>query len=161
MAPERVAAVAATGQREWSPNQVLDQLTDRASKLLKAPIALITLVDEATDLIKSQVGMPDQIAGKHRIDDEPTFCQLTVAQREPVVINDALAVPTLRLFPSVASGGVRAHMGVPLEVDGQMIGNCCVIDYKPRQWTEAEVAELRQIAQEALSEIVAGSPAKK
>jgi GAF domain-containing protein len=151
--PERLKAVHETKIYKTKPEAVFDALTKRASELLNAPLVLITLVDEHSDYVKSQVGLEKRYADKQEIPYGPSFCQLTVAQKEPVIIRDVSKFPTLRLFPSVAFRHVRAHLGVPLVLDGHAIGNCCVIDYQPHDWTEADVANLQAIADEAMAEI--------
>lgn len=130
-------------------DSVLQELSVKASALLHTPIALISLVDSQYDVLGGQVGLPTQYASTMQVDDQPSFCELTVAAGEPVVVNDALQVPTLRLFPSVANGGARAHLGIPLFVNNQPIGNCCVIDFEPREWSDADVAALKVLADEA------------
>ena len=151
--PERLKAVRASSIYHTKPEAAFDELTQRASKLLRAPMVLITLVDEYGDYVKSQVGLEDRYASKQEIDIGPSFCQLTIAQKEPVVIPDTSKFPTLRLFPSVAFHHVRAHLGIPLVVDGHAIGNCCVIDYQAHDWTPEDVANLTIIANQALAQI--------
>ena len=149
----RLEAVHQSSALDTPPEAAFDELTREASRLLDAPIALLTLVDEYRDFVKSHVGLPEPYASRQEITDSPSFCQLTVAQGEPLAINDTRDVPMLRIFPAVHSLGVRAHLGVPLVVDGQAIGNCCVIDFRPREWTEADIATLTRLAQAAMRQL--------
>lgn len=150
--PERLEAVREV-KAEVRPNAVFERLSREAGKLLRAPLALISLVDADRDIVYGQTGLPEDIADAGYIDAQPSFCALTITAAEPVVIEDARAVPTLRLFPSVAKMGVRAHLGIPLKVHGQPVGNCCVIDFRPRKWTAEEVATLSRLAGTALAEM--------
>ena len=133
-------------------NPVFKNLCVQASKLLNVPIAMISLVDEDIDIIFGQTGLPEYLAKAGQIEAQPSFCQLTVAADMPVVINDVQVDGTFRLFPSVSKQGLRAHLGIPLQVDGQTIGNCCVIDFEPHQWSEQDIAILTQLAAEATQE---------
>ena len=155
--PERLRVVRSVADPSRQQNEALQKLSQKASQLLDAPLALISLVEADTDMIYGQVGLPEELAAKGQIDASPSFCQLTVAGNRTVVVEDAREVPTLRLFPSVAKQGVRAHLGIPLRVNGQAIGNCCVIDFKPRQWTKEQIDALTELANEALGEIASGS----
>jgi GAF domain-containing protein len=147
--PTRLEAVRSTGLLDTPPEEAFDELTRAASRMLGAPLAILTLVDEYRDYVKSQVGLPDAQATAQEITDTPTFCQLTVAQVEPLAINDTHKVPMLGMFPSVRQSGVRAHLGIPLILDGHAIGNCCVIDFHPRVWTADDIAVLTKLAAEA------------
>ncbi len=147
------AAHTANANTTADASLVFDRLTTQASELLHAPLALISLVDSDRDIILGQVGLPPAIAQSQEIKDSPSFCQLTIAQDGPVIINDTHAVPTLRLFPSVQNSGVRAHLGIPLTYQGQPVGNCCVIDFKPRNWTSEDVQNITKLAAEAMQEL--------
>jgi GAF domain-containing protein len=150
--PERLKAV-----RELAgsvrPNAIFERLSRAAGELLRAPLTLISLVEDDRDIIYGQTGIPRAMAEKGYIDAQPSFCALTITADKPVVIEDAQAVPTLRLFPSVSQLGVRAHLGIPLKLDGQPVGNCCVIDFRPRRWSPEDVAALTQLAEQALEEM--------
>ena len=151
--PARLAAVHASEMLDTAYEETFDELTREAGRLLGTPVALLTLVDEYRDFVKSHVGLPEPYASAQEITDSPSFCQLTVAQTEPLAINDTRVVAMLRIFPSVQHMGVRAHLGVPLIVDGQAIGNCCVMDFRPRAWTKQDIATLTRLAQEATARI--------
>ncbi len=150
---KRLKGVRAIDDPDQRRSPIFDLLSKEAAELLDAPLAFISLVEEDKDIIYGQSGLPTAICDAGYIDVQPSFCQLTIASEKPVVIDDALKVPSLRLFPSVVQLGVRAHLGIPLKIDGQPVGNCCVIDFKPRQWTEADVANLSALATQALEQL--------
>jgi GAF domain-containing protein len=148
----RLATVRAVDAVEQRRHPIFDDLSRQASRLLDVPLALISLVEEDRDIIYGQYGLAAATCDVGYIDAQPSFCQLTITSEKPVVITDAQQVPTLRLFPSVVSLGVRAHLGIPLRVDGQPIGNCCVIDFRPREWTASDVAHLSELAAAAIAQ---------
>lgn len=151
--PARLTAVKAVQRLELHRDPAFARLIKQATQMLSVPVALISLVDQGMDHIINQTGIPKQHAKAGRIDAQPSFCELTIAQDSPVIIDDAANHPTLRLFPSVQYMGVRAHLGIPLHYNGQAIGNCCVIDYKPRHWTAEDVKILTDLAQTAMKQI--------
>jgi GAF domain-containing protein len=153
--PERLEVVHTVAAAQKPGSGVFERLSRQASELLHTPIALISLVAEDVDLIYGQTGLPEYLAKTGQIEAQPSFCQLTITAEKPVVVNDAQQVPTLRLFPSVSKLGVRAHLGIPLQIDGQPVGNCCVIDFKPREWTPEDVLALSGLAAAALREFTA------
>lgn len=151
----RLEAVRATGMLDQPSHAVFDELIARASATLKAPLTMITLVDEYRDYLVAQLGLPEPMAVKGEITDAPSFCQLTVTQDEPLAITDAQAMPIFQIFPSVSTAGVRAHLGIPLRFRGQPVGNCCVIDFQPRVWTQDEINVLTGLAEDVMRHIEA------
>ena len=55
--------------------------------------------------------------------------------------------------PSVGHSGVRAFLGMPLTVNGQRIGNFCVVDMQPRAWSEVERETVIQLAKSTQREL--------
>jgi GAF domain-containing protein len=149
--PARLAEVEASGLLDTAAEEIFDELTREASRRLGAPLAMLTVVDEYRDYVKSHVGLPEPYATNRELIDTPTSCQLTIAQGEPVVINDTSRAPLYDIFPSVRHSGVRAHMGIPLTLNGQPVGNCCVIDFRPREWTDEDLAVLIELAEKAMA----------
>ena len=71
-----------------------------------------------------------------------------------LVVEDARAEESLRASPAVAEMGVVAYVGVPLlDPDGRALGTLCVADTAPRRWTEAELADLHDLAAIATAEL--------
>jgi GAF domain-containing protein len=68
----------------------------------------------------------------------------------PLVLRDARQDPELGLHPAVTQLEVVGYAAVPLlDVHGRPIGVLSVSDDRPRNWTPAELATLRQLAAEA------------
>ncbi len=152
--PSRLKVVRSSKlTKERIQDKVFTELSKAASKLLGTPMALISLVDSDRDVVAGQEGFPSDFAPEGSHDSLPSFCQLTVTNDRPLAINDAQAVPTLRLFPSVTTKGIRAHLGIPLHIDGQPVGNCCVFDFKPRQWTQDDIDKLSVLAEQATAQL--------
>ena len=56
--------------------------------------------------------------------------------------------------PPVTSGQVGAYLGTPLTgTSGQVIGALCVFGPEPRDWSDTDVATLRQLAESAVTEL--------
>jgi GAF domain-containing protein len=78
-----------------------------------------------------------------------------VLQKDEVVVPDALLDDRFADNPLVlGEPRVRFYAGAPLILDdGSCIGTFCVIDTRPRELSDAEMATLRDLRDLALEEI--------
>jgi PAS domain S-box-containing protein len=150
----RLDALRRTGLLDSPPEEDFDRLTRLASAFLRAPIALLSLVDEDRQFFKSCVGMPDTVAAARSTPLEYSFCRFAIESDEPLLIADARQHPLLRDNPAIREFGVIAYAGVPLVMeDGEALGTLCVFDRVPRQWTAHEVSTLHDLAVAAVTGI--------
>ena len=120
--------------------------------MLNAPVALVSLIDEDRQFLKSCIGVED--AASRETPLSHSFCQHAVAQREPLVVEDAREHPVLKTNPAIEEMGSIAYAGVPLiDADGHALGTLCVLDSRPRQWTKHQVELLGDLAASVVSEI--------
>lgn len=85
---------------------------------------------------------------------EWSFCATSVRTREPLVVPDVTADVLHRLNPTAARDGVRAYAGAPLLTSsGEVLGNCCVIDVVPRDFTESDIAVLQEEAAAVVADL--------
>ena len=148
----RLAAVRATGLLDSEIEESFDRLTRLAVRLVRIPAAFVSLVDEQRDFYKSACGFGEPLASSRQLEG-PTFCHFTIQSAGPLVIPDTNADPNYREVPTVRSLGVAAYVGIPILVNGQVIGAFCAIDVVPHAWTEDEVNVLKELAAVAVSEI--------
>ncbi len=131
------------GIRRGDPD--IARLADLAAEAMDATgaahaeVGLLTaegLVFVAGDTIAPQPGpRPD------------SYCRLTLTGR-PVVVRDSLA--TLLLADNPYRRVVRAYLGVPLVVDGEVVGALCAYGPRPTEWTTAQEAALIGLAGQAV-----------
>lgn len=146
-APERMAELNETGLLDSPPQESFDLLTRLTAKLLGAPVALVTLVDKDRQFFKSQTGLAEPWAGARQTRLSHSFCQWVVSGKEEVVVSNANNHPTLKNNLAIKDLRVIAYAGVPIcGRSGQAIGSFCVIDSNPRDWSEAELSLLRDLA---------------
>lgn len=152
--PERLRALAETELLDSAPELAFDRLTRLASKILRVPTAVVSLVDDHRQFFKSAVGLGEPWATLRETPLSHSFCQHAVASREPLVVFDAREHPVLRTNGAVADLGVIAYAGVPLITsDEQSLGALCVIEPTPRRWTDEELEILRELAESVVTEI--------
>ncbi|HEV2773273.1 MAG TPA: GAF domain-containing protein [Thermoleophilaceae bacterium] len=156
--PRRLKAVRQSGLLDSAPEPRFDRLTRVAARGLNAPVALVSIVDEDRQFLKSCVGVAEPWASRREMPLSHSYCQHAVASPEPLVVPDAREHPLLRESAAIREFGAIAYAGVPLVgSDGQALGTLCVIDHGRREWNADEVALLGEIADAVLEEIERGS----
>jgi diguanylate cyclase (GGDEF)-like protein len=138
---------------------ILDRLSSLAARLLGAPVALVTLVNEESEILLGQYGMEGAAADERRMSLGHSFCKHAVASREPLVVPDARLDPLVRDNLSVRDHGVVAYAGIPLILEsGEAVGAFCAIDHRPRVWSDHDLRTLDDLAA-AAAEILNGRAA--
>ncbi|MET0178919.1 MAG: MBL fold metallo-hydrolase [Novosphingobium sp.] len=151
---ERLAALHALGLLDTPAEERFDRLTRVAAALFDVPIALVSLVDANRQWFKSCVGT--DISESSR---EMSFCAHAVVERDLLVIPDALRDDRFADNPVVSGPPyVRFYAGAPIYMaDGHCAGTLCVIDGRPRDFTNDDRDRLRDLATLVQQELVASS----
>ena len=143
----RLADLNAAKLLDTPAEESFDRLTRLASKLLRVPTALMSLVDKDRQFFKSQVGLREPWAKERQTRLSHSFCQWVVSGKEALIVPDATEHPVLKSNLAIRDMGVVAYAGVPLSGrTGQAIGSFCAIDSKARQWSDEDMATLRDLA---------------
>jgi serine/threonine protein kinase len=125
------------------PNEALDRVTAMAARMFSAPVSIVSVVDHDRIWLKSYFGSEvEQIAR------EVDLSKPTPPQEEPVVIPDTLLDPRASESPLVTGPfGLRFYVGVPLKrQNGDVIGTLSVLDIVPGIASEAQIANLQDLA---------------
>src|ERR1022692_4408800 len=151
---KRLSELRRSGLLDSPSEKIFDHLTELAAKVLKVPVALMSLVDADRQFFKSQVGLPDEWAQKRETPLSHSFCQYVAGSNEPLIIGDAREYPLVCDNLAVRDLNVVAYAGVPLITPtGQTLGSFCAIDVKPRVWTSEDVEILRALAAQVMMEV--------
>ena len=147
---ERIKALHRYNILDTPPDGSFDRITAMASRLLKIPIAIVSLVDTDRIWFKSSHGTDVQ-----EIDREPGLCASAIVSKEVYVIIDASFDVRCLTNPLVAGDfGLRFYAGVPLTTyDGYNLGTLCVIDLQPRSILPEELELLKDLAAVVMDEI--------
>lgn len=148
---DRLDAVTGSGLMGAPPSPRLDDITRRASEQLRAPIALMSILDDERAFYLAQSGLTGAVADAREEPAEGTYCRYVVGLDEVVAIEDALTDDLVKHHPATTSGRVRSYLGVPIRGNGQTLGSFCVADTEPREWTDEDLAVLRELAREAFA----------
>ena len=145
--PRRLAALQGSGLLDSPVEERFDGLARLAARLLGAPVALVSLVDRDRQFFKSCIGLPEPWASKREAPLSHSFCQHTLVAQKPLIVSDAREHPELRDNLAIRDMDVIAYAGIPLKTSaGQVLGTLCVIDDKPRRWTDEEISLLTDVA---------------
>jgi diguanylate cyclase (GGDEF)-like protein/PAS domain S-box-containing protein len=134
--------------------ECFDRLTRLATRLTGAPVALLTLVDADRQFFLSEAGLGEPWATLRYAPLTHGLCPRVVADRSPVVVAD-VHHPKPGHAPPPAAGdlGEAAFAGVPLIVGGECVGSLSVLDGRPREWTDEQLAALEDVAAMATGEL--------
>ena len=149
----RLAALGRTSLLDSPAEEPFDRFTRLAARIVKTPVALVSLVDRERQFFKSAVGLPEPWRSRRETPLTHSICQYVVAQQEPLVIPDARKDPAFRDNPAIRELGVVAYCGVPLTTLGFALGAFCVIDEEPRTWSYDDVQTLKDLADCTIHEI--------
>ena len=142
--------------------EAFDRLTRLASRLLGAPIALVTLLGDDRAFFKSAIGLPEPWATRRGTPLSYSFCRHVVATGAPLVVEDARRHQLVRGSPAVRELRWIAYAGVPLTVEsGETVGALCVVDSLPRIWSPRDLALLADLAASVVTEIELRDPGRR
>jgi two-component sensor histidine kinase len=152
--PERLAALADTHLPDSAAEEAFDRLTRMVTRLLGVPVSLVSLVDDRRQFFKSQHGLEGPVSVERQTPLSHSFCQHVVIAQAPLIVTDAESDPRVSDNPAVPDLGVRAYLGVPLTLpSGHVIGSLCAIDTTPREWSDADLKSMSDVAEIVMSEI--------
>ena len=150
----RLKALHDSALLDSAPDEAFDRLTRLASRLLNAPMALISLIDEDRQFFKSSIGLNEPWRSARETPLTHSFCRHTLGSREPLVIDDARTHPLVSANLAIRDLDVIAYAGMPLITGaGHAFGALCAIDHRPRSWTADQIETLRALTASVLSEI--------
>ena len=146
----RVATLDRYAILDTEPEQAFDDLVVLAAHVCKAPIAMLSLVDDHRQWFKSKVGV--EIRETPR---EQSFCAHAIQQRGLFIVPDTLQDAKFRENAMVLGDPhIRFYAGAPLiNEDGFALGTLCVIDRKPRELDEDQKEALKSLSRLALRQM--------
>lgn len=143
----RLASLEDTGLLDSEPEECFDALTALAARLLDAPTALMSLVDNERQFFKSQFGLGEPWASQRQTPLSHSFCQWVVSEEKDLIVGDAREHTVLSNNGAVHDLGVIAYAGVPLNFDSEhTVGSFCTVDSDPHEWTAVDMDNLSDLA---------------
>lgn len=112
--PQAAGSAQQRAARQPGVEARFDRLTRVAAHALNAPVALLTVVADDRQFLKSGVGLPEPWHSEREMALSHSFCQHGVGCADPLVVADARDHPQLRDSAAIADLGAIAYLGVPL-----------------------------------------------
>ncbi len=127
-----------------------DDLAKLAAHIAGTPIALVSLIDADRQWFKARVGLET-----HETHRDISFCGHVVAEKQPLVVSDALLDERFADNPLVTGDPkVRFYAGFPLETeDGFALGTLCAIDQKTQTLDPTQTAMLALLARQVVDQL--------
>lgn len=145
----RLAALRRLAVLDTPPEPALDAIARSAADLLRAPMAMVSLVDEHRQFFKARHGLEQTETPR-----AGSFCSEAIAEAGIFVVPDATADVRFRDHPMVVGPpGIRFYAAAPLVVGrGHRVGTLCVLDTAPhRQVSEEQGRALEALGAQAVS----------
>ncbi|HMN71339.1 MAG TPA: GAF domain-containing protein [Rhodoblastus sp.] len=145
--PKRLEALKQSGLMDSEEEEDFNRVTRLARALLGCDICLVSFVDDRRQFFKSSQGLPDATRAARQTPLSHSFCQYVVASEQPLIVEDARADPRVADNPAVRDLNVISYLGMPiLGPEGDALGSFCAIDGRPRAWSDADQAAMRDFA---------------
>lgn len=127
-----------------------EQIVELVKATFNVPICAISMMDHDRQWFKAFRGLS--------VDQTPreiAFCDYTIRAEEPFAVEDATLDPRFCTNPLVLDQPfIRSYLGCPLKMpDGYIVGTLCIIDQKPRAFTEREIEILCHFANLVIGEL--------
>ncbi|WP_417565416.1 EAL domain-containing protein [Marinobacter sp.] len=139
----RLAALDRLGILDTPPEERFERLTRIARQYYGVKTALFSVLDEERQWFKSRQGLDTSQTPR-----SVAFCDYAIQQDKILLVEDATRDPRFQKNPLVTGKPhIRFYAGMPVrEPSGFKIGTLCIIDDKPRQFSEIDLDVLRSLA---------------
>ena len=155
---QRLKALRGYDLLDTLPEPAFDALVQDAAARFRAPIALMSLVDEDRQWFKASVGLDATETPRSM-----SFCAHAICGDGIFIVPDALADARFSGNPLVTGNPkIRFYAGALIETcEGHRLGTVCVIDRIPRAEISADEREiLKTLATKAMTLIEARKNSK-
>ncbi len=152
--PKRLAALHNLGLLDTPAEERFDRITRLAQQYFGVKIALICLVDSDRQWFKSKQGIEANETPR-----DISFCGHAIQTSDVFVVEDTLLDPRFADSPLVVGKpNIRFYAGYALSSeDGHKVATLCVMDERPRVFSNDELQVLRDLGRLAELEVQHGN----
>jgi GAF domain-containing protein len=126
----------------------LDRLSARTAQRTGMPVSAVTLVLSTAQLFVGSAGMPAFIQESGGTPIEWSFCVDVVTSGRQYIAENLYSDLGHADNPMVTGRMVGCYAGVPVTVDGEIVGAHCVMAATPTSFSEEQLGELFRSAQQ-------------
>lgn len=132
---QRLEAVNEYGLLDTLPEEDYDNITKLVINICEVPIALITMIDNKRNFLKSHHGIPIQESPR-----DISFCGHAILSDDPIfIIEDARLDNRFIDNPLTVGSKAVFYAGVPLiNPEGFALGTLCIFDHEPKELTQLQ-----------------------
>jgi sigma-B regulation protein RsbU (phosphoserine phosphatase) len=148
---QRLASVRRYRILDTPPDGAFDTIASLAARIFGTPMATVAIVDTDRVWFKATHGLD----GITQIGRDPGLCASAILHGTPYVVPDALTDPRTAANPLVrGEPGIRFYAAAPITTArGERLGTVNVLDTRPRQPTDDQIAALEDLAALVMDEL--------
>lgn len=149
---ERLEALAKYQIVGTPPEFAYDAITELAAEICGCPAAVIGMIEETREWVKSKYGLPAEFTEVPR---DITVCATTICMNDLLYVPDLLKDERFKDLGVVTGPPhVRFYCGMPLiNSEGYALGSLCIVDFQPRELKPAQRESVRRLAQQAIAQL--------
>ena len=157
---QRLSALKELQLLDAAREPIFDRLTAKLTRIFEVKVVLISFIDRDRQIFQSQSGMPAELADLGESPRAISICGHVVANNDLIVVEDLARDRRFANNPLLRQQGLRFYAGAPLRApNGQPLGTLCLLDTKPRKFSERERSLLEEYAADLTEEIARRAPA--
>jgi adenylate cyclase len=148
----RLQALKSTRIWDTPPEPAFDDLSALAAELCGCPAAYISFIDDTRQWIKSMMNLPFSMCEMPR---DMAICNTTICLGDVLMVPDLSLDDRFREAPIVKGDPhLRFYCGAPLiDQQGHALGSLCVVDFEPRELSEAKRLTLRNVSRQVVTQL--------
>ncbi len=127
------------------PEESFDRIARLAAAALRAPVAIVSLLDDDRHVVKSSVGLTGRSRVWRKVPLALRYSRQVVTSGRPLFMGNSAESKT--------PDGVAYAVAPIMTTDGHVIGTIAVIDTLPHGWTHTEVTSLMDVASMFVTEL--------
>ena len=139
---------------DGSQESIFSRLASNLARAFEAPIALINVMDGQRRFWEAQCGLPEASLNSTDSSRDLSICSKVSFSDSTLVIPDIEEDQRFSSDCFLKDRSIRFYAGAPLkDHDGKVIGSLCVLDTRPRQFTEHQKQTLIFLANSVMTAI--------
>ena len=133
---------------EIDPFKNIQIIVKKANEIINGVCSLYNRLDdkEKSLVTWSEYNAPSDLKQKDNPQGHICYEATIKGKNNPVIINDIEQTEYFETDPNVQKYGLRSYLGMPIIVDGETIGSLCVLDVKPKIFSDTEVKIVQTLA---------------